>query len=102
MKVTRFVPDSFIPKDKDIAWAMENFGITRQEANRQLEEFRDHEFRRDYTDWNKCFRNWFRSADKYDLLKREHKPRLVEEVSEEQLQRDRAASWADIERLRTK
>ena len=95
----KFVPDNWNPRPEDITWAINNFNITRQEADRQLEELRDYEFKRHYTDFNRVYRNWFRTADKHDLLKREHKPRLVEEVSEEQLQKDREASWADIERL---
>ncbi len=98
----KFVPDNWKPRAADTTLVMKNYNITQQEADRQLEELRDYEFKRDYTDFNRVYRNWFRTADKYDLLKREHKPRLVEEVSEEQLQKDREDSWADIKRLRTK
>lgn len=67
----KFVPDTWKPREADIEWAKKTFKITGEEVARQLEEFRDHEFRRDYTDFNRCFRNWFRTADKFELLKRE-------------------------------
>jgi len=80
----KFVPDNFKPRQSDIEWAMKKFNISRNEADNQLEEFIDYEFKRSYTDWNRCFRNWFRTADKYNLLKREHKYRTVETITDEQ------------------
>ena len=81
--MSRVVPDKWKPRANDIAWAIDKFGITRSEVDRQTEEFIDHEFRRNYTDWNRAYRNWFRSADKYDLLKRERKPWKPEVVTDD-------------------
>jgi len=95
----KFVPDGFKPLDKDIVWAMTKFRISRQEADRQLEAFRDHEFRRNYTDWNRCFRNWFRSADKYGLLDRSDIRRtFTTELSNEEWMEQRMKDQKDFER----
>ena len=96
----KFVPENWTPREADIALVMTRHNITRQEADRQLEELRDYEFKRHYTDFNRVYRNWFRAADKYDLLKREHKLRLVEEPTEEQLQKDREDWAADMKRFK--
>ena len=73
--MSKFVPDKFKPRPEDIEWAMEKFNISKAEVNKQLEEFIDHEFKLSYTDWNRCFRNWFRTAEKHSLLTRERKQR---------------------------
>ena len=96
----KFVPDNWKPREEDIALVMERHNITRQEADRQLEELRDYEFKRDYTDFNRVYRNWFRTADKYKLLNREHKPRIVEEVTEEDLVEDRRKWAEDMKRFK--
>ena len=97
--MSKFVPDSWKPKIEDINWAIEKFDISAQESTRQLEEFRDHEFRRNYTDWNKCFRNWFRTADKYNLLRRERKPWKPEVITEEIRRKDQEQFDAQIARF---
>ena len=97
--MSKVVPDKWKPRDKDITWAIEKFGITQNEAKRQLEEFCDHEFRRNYTDWNRAFRNWFRSADKYDLLKRERKPWKPEVVTDEMRAEDQRKFDDQIKRF---
>ena len=89
MPGSRFVPDKWEPRDADIQWAVDKYRITKEEVERQLEEFRDHEFKRSYTDWNRCFRNWFRTAEKHSLLKREHVYRnTISELSDDERQRD--------------
>ncbi len=97
----KFVPNKFEPRQKDIDWAMQKFNISRKEVDRQTEEFRDHEFKRSYTDFNRVFRNWFRSADKYDLLRRERTYRKPEELSQEQHDADAEKAWAHMNGLRT-
>ena len=82
--MSKFVPNNFKPRDSDIEWAMKKFNISRDEVDKQLEEFIDHEFKRSYTDFNRCFRNWFRTADKYSLLTRDHKYSTIEPLSDEQ------------------
>ena len=97
----KVVPANFEPRQKDIDWAMAEFGISREEVDRQTEELRDHEFKRSYTDFNRVFRNWFRAADKYDLLKREPVYRQPEEISQEQHDADAEKAWAHMNGLRT-
>ena len=86
--MSKFVPDNFKPRESDITWAMDKFKITRDEVDNQLGEFIDHEFKRSYTDWNRCFRNWFRTADKYSLLTRERVYRQPEIVHPKQKEAD--------------
>ena len=63
LKMTKFCPEKFEPRPKDVEWAKFAFKITDDEAKRQLELLRDREFRRNYTDWNRVYRNWMRKAD---------------------------------------
>ena len=70
--MSRFFPDNFKPTDVNIKWAIEKFKISRSEVDDQIEQMLDHEFKRSYTDWHRVYRNWFRTADKHNLLKREH------------------------------
>lgn len=96
----KFVPDNFQPKDKDIEWAMHEFNIARTEVDRQVELLRDHEFRRNYTDWNRVFRNWMRKADEIQTLKREQRLRRPEELTDEQRAADIRKWEDDMRRLR--
>jgi len=95
----KFVPDTWKPREADIEWAKKTFKITGEEVARQLEEFRDHEFRRDYTDFNRCFRNWFRTADKFELLKRE-RVYVAPVYSEAETEADRTKAWARLNQLK--
>ena len=97
--MTKFVPDNFKPRESDIKWAMDKFKITRDEVDNQLEEFIDHEFKRSYTDWNRCFRNWFRTADKYSLLTRERVYRQPEVIHPKQKEADIIAFHAQVAKL---
>ena len=97
----KVVPANFKPRQSDVDWAMQKFNISRAEVDRQLEELRDHEFKRGYTDWNRVIRNWFRSANKDDLLKREPVYRKPEELSQEQHDADAEKAWAHMNGLRT-
>lgn len=92
--MAKFLPDSFKPRETDIDWAIKKFNIDKAEVENQLEQLRDHEFRRNYTEWNRVFRNWFRTADKHQLLKREHKRRQVEVLTDEQRAED-IRKWED-------
>lgn len=95
----RFAPDNFKPRESDIEWAMKKFKITRDEVDNQLEEFIDHEFKRSYTDWNRAFRNWFRTADKYSLLTRERVYKQPDELLPEQRKSDIIAFHEQIKRF---
>ena len=97
---TRFVPNNFKPRQKDIDWAMSEFNISRKEVDRQLELMIDHEFRRSYTDWNRVYRNWFRSAERFEQLRRERKAYKAEEYTEEDRKADAAKSWAVLNKLK--
>ena len=96
----KFVPDNWKPRPEDITWAIEKFGITQQEADRQLELMRLNEYKRHYTCWWRAYRRWMINAAKWGQLEFEHKPRLVEEVSEEQLEKDREDFKQDLKRLK--
>jgi hypothetical protein len=89
MKRSYFAPDDFDVTPERMNWAIQTFGITAGEVERQTDEWHDFEYKRAYSDWNRAWRRWFRQADKYDTLRREHKPRLVEVISDEQLVADR-------------
>ena len=97
---SHFVPDNFIVTDELRSWAKATFRIDDKEVDRQTEEWRDFEYKRAYTDWTRCWRRWFRQAEKYDTLKREHKPRVVEVLSEDQRQKDILKWNEDMKRLR--
>lgn len=86
---TYFVPQHWEARQGDIEWAIKEFSITVSEVYRQIELFRDHEYRRAYSDWNRCFRNWMRKAEDIGTLRREYKMRLVEDTPEDVEERDR-------------
>jgi hypothetical protein len=54
---SRFVPEGFKPSPAHLAKA-EADGITPGDFERALSRFRNHEFPRAYTDWDRCFTNW--------------------------------------------
>jgi hypothetical protein len=86
--IPKFVPDNFTPRPKDIQWAIKEFDIDSKEVTRQFELMRDYEFKRNYTDYNRVFRNWMRKADELQLLRREHKYKTQHELTEEERQQD--------------
>jgi hypothetical protein len=88
MKRNYFAPDDFEVTEKLREWARETFSIDDKEIDRQTEEWHDFEYRRAYSDWTRCWRRWFRQAEKFDTLKREHKPRRPEELTDDQRQAD--------------
>ena len=98
--MSRFCPNNFKPNPKNISWAVEKFKIDVKEVEGQVELMIDHEFKRSYTDWQKVFRNWMRTADKHNLLKRERVPRTVEVLSEEQRVEDARKGWETLNRLK--
>ena len=100
--MSKVPPKGFKPRESDIEWAMKKFNISREEADNQTEEFVDHEFKRHYTHWNKAFRNWFRTAEKYNLLKREYKHRQPEQLSTEEKKRDNIKAIATMDEYRRK
>ena len=98
--MARFVPDDFIPTVKNQRWARITFCIDHDEVERQTEMFIDHEFKRSYTDWQKCWRNWIRKADEIQTMRRPHIPKTPEELSEEQKSIDAEAGWATLNRFK--
>ena len=88
MKRSYFAPDDFDVTPERLQWAMETFGITTAEVERQTDEWHDHEYKRAYSDWNRAWKRWFRQADKYGTLRRERKLRVVEAITEDQRQAD--------------
>ena len=100
--MTRFCPEKFEPRPKDVEWAKFAFKITDEEAKRQLELLRDREFRRNYTDWNRVYRNWMRKADELKLFRREHKHRTVEILSDEERKTDAQKAWEQMKQYGAK
>ena len=95
MRKSHFPPDDFEPTEDQIKWAIDTFRISKAEVLRQTDEWHDFEYKRKYFDWNRAWKRWFRQAEKYDTLKREHKPRVVEQVTEEQRKADLLAFERD-------
>lgn len=81
-------PDDFEVTLDRLEWAMTEFNISKAEVMRQTEIWHDYEFRRAYFDWGRVWKRWFRKCDELNQFRRERKPRLVEEVSDEQRQAD--------------
>lgn len=96
--MSKFVPESWKPKDKDIAWAIEQFKVEKKEVLRQTDLMRDHEFRRSYTDWNRVFRNWMRKCDEIGTFRREVR-RKPDEYTEDMRQEDVEKWRENMERL---
>lgn len=99
MKKGHFAPDDFEITPERLEWAMQAFRITKEEVERQTEEWHDFEYRRAYSDWNRAWRRWFRQADKFGTLKREAKPRRPEVVSAEQRTQDVRKWEEDMQRM---
>jgi hypothetical protein len=95
----KFVPDNFTPRHEDIEWAKEEFRIDGKEVLRQFELMKDYEFKRNYTDWNRVFRNWIRKADELQLLRRERQYRKVQELTPEERAIDKEKAEENLERL---
>ena len=93
MKRSYIAPENFEVTDEQLQWAMTTFRITKEEVLRQTDEWKDFEYKRPYFDWNRAWKRWFRQGDKYGTLKREPNYRRPEDVSEEQLKKDRE-DWA--------
>lgn len=100
MKRSYFAPDDFEPTEAQVGWAMKEFNISKDEVIRQTEEWHDHEYKRAYSDWNRAWKRWFRQAEKFGTLRRERKRRVVEELTDEQRQKDLAKWEQDMARLR--
>ena len=100
--MNRFCPDKFKPKQTDIEWAKKEFNVSEKEVNRQLALMRDHEFRRNYSDWNRVFRNWLRKAEDMQSFKREHKHRTIEQLSDEDRKTDAQKAWEQMKKYGAK
>ena len=95
----RFFPQNFKPTDVNIKWAMDKFNISREEADNQLDEMIDHEFKRSYADWQRVYRNWFRTAEKHNLLKRDYVYRTPDVQSPEQKEISDQKGKENLDRL---
>ncbi len=95
MKRSYCPPNDFEITEKHLAWAIKTFNITEKEVERQTELWHEWEYKRAYFDWNRAWKRWFRQADKYGLLHRDVKPRVVEVVTDEQRQADILAFESD-------
>ena len=82
------VPKGFIVTDELKEWAKKKFQVDDEEVERQEEEWRDHEYKRSYSHWDKVWRNWWRRANEFDTIKRPMQRRTVEKLTDEQRQAD--------------
>ena len=82
--MSKFAPDNFKPSEKNILWAIETFNVSRDEVQNQVDQLLDHEFKRSYTEWQRVFRNWMRTANKHGLLLKERVYYKEEVISDEQ------------------
>ena len=84
MKRSYTCPDSFKLTDSDVQWAVDKYRIIPAEVWRQFEMMQENEFKRPYSHWNLVWKRWLRSAEKYELLKREHKPRTIQNMTDQE------------------
>lgn len=99
MKRSYFAPDDFEITPDRLKWAVTTFNVSEDEVTRQTELWHEHEYKRAYSDWNRAWKRWFRQAEKYDELRREHKHRTPETLSEEQTEKERIKGEENLERL---
>lgn len=81
---SRFVPNSFEVTQHMRDHVILRHDITDEEVDRQIYEWRLHEYRRAYSDWTRAFYRWFDRANDFGTLRRERKLRQPEEPTEEQ------------------
>jgi hypothetical protein len=87
-----FCPEDFEINEKSREFAKAK-GMTDSQIQDALEAMKDHEYPKKRTEWNMAFRNWIRRGMEWGQIVPAHKPRKVEEVTDEQLQKDRE-DWA--------
>ena len=102
MTGSRFAPADFEVTPERLEWAMRTLGIDEAEVMRQTELWQEHEYKRAYTDFGRCWKRWLRNAEKYGTLRRERKLRLVQEITPDQRQADLVKWAADMQRLGVK
>ena len=102
MVKSHFVPNDFIVTDHLKSWAKTTFNISDKEVDRQVIQWRLHEYKRAYSDWAKACQRWFYQADKYGELRRDYKLRTVEELTAEEQKRDAASAIAQMDQYRSK
>lgn len=71
---SHFVPESFVLTDNLKQWAREKAPWLDIEEQEEL--WRDYEYKRTYSDWNRVWRNWIRKAIEFNP-----KPQSYQETS---------------------
>ena len=96
-----FVPEDWVMSDKLLAWTKE-MGLTDDTIERELESFKDHQYRRPMMRADACWRNWVKNGIKWGSIVpvQEKQYRTVEELSDEQRRKDRELAEANFKRLR--
>jgi len=97
--MSKFFPNNFKPTDVNVQWAIDKFRLSKAEVEDQLEQMMDHEFKRSYTNWSMVYRNWFRTADRHNLLKREYVYRTPDVQSQEEKEVSDEKAKANLDRL---
>lgn len=62
----RFVPDEWAPSDAAWQFAVDRLGLDR--SAKEIELFREHEFHKPKTDWDRAWRNWARRVGDYQAV----------------------------------
>ena len=94
-----FVPDSFELNEKSIDFAMKH-GLSKEMVSDQFEAMQDCEFKQNYRDWDRVFRNWIRRGIKWGDITPPRKPRSVEVITDEQYKSDADKAVAQMAEYR--
>lgn len=92
-----FVPDDWTMSPKLLKWTKDK-GLTDQQIEDELENFRDHQYKRQMMRPDACWRNWVKNSIKWGNIVPVQKTRYraPEEVSEEQRSADILAFERDL------
>ena len=96
-----FCPEDFTLSDKSVDFAKKH-GLNDQTIEDQFEAMQDQEFNRNYSDWDRVFRNWIRRGIKWGHIVSPWEPRVVEEVTDDQRQADNDKAVAQMDAYRNR
>lgn len=91
---SRLVPDGWAPPPK-VMTDLTDQGFSPGEIERELANFRDHEFRDPKTAWDLAFRKWMRNSRSFQPRKAHEPTRANQKFSDSQANLARAFAGAD-------
>ena len=100
MKRSYTCPPSFKLAPGKIEWAMSEYNISREEAERQTTKMQRHEFQRKYGAWNLVWHRWFEKANEDGLFKRERTYTQIQDMTEQEKSEAQKSFDAQIARFR--